>query len=204
MRWLAALAFMLLLVVPGSAPAQLISKWGHPVFTFGSTPYDSINTGHGNYPGGPGFIPGYGYYPGPGPGRYPWMDGPDTPFDRRKLSLPNSFLVEVPPEAAALAAGAALIIVRLPAEAELWFNKVPTTQTGSYRRFLSPPLPAGRTLLYTARARWRLQDVELQRVETVEVQPGAVSTVDLLTVDSWTGRRLTRGSAAAAGKKPAP
>ena len=68
-----------------AAAAQLMSKWGHPVFTIGSTPYDSINTGQGNYPGGPGFIPGYGYYPGPGPDHYPWMDGPGTPFDRRQL-----------------------------------------------------------------------------------------------------------------------
>ncbi|HMF13523.1 MAG TPA: hypothetical protein VKE94_14490, partial [Gemmataceae bacterium] len=75
-------------VVSASTPAQaqVLSKWGHPVITLGWTPYDSVNTGLGNYPGGPGHIPGYGYYPGNVPGQiYPWMDGPGTPFDRRKL-----------------------------------------------------------------------------------------------------------------------
>ena len=68
------------------ASAQILSKWGHPVITLGLTPYDSVNVGHGNYPGGPGFIPGYGYYPGPFPSRYPWLDGPDVPFDRRTVA----------------------------------------------------------------------------------------------------------------------
>jgi hypothetical protein len=72
----AALALLGLLVAAGAADAQILSTWGHPVITLGLTPYDSTNTGHGNYPGGPGFIPGYGYYPDPFPGHYPWLDGP--------------------------------------------------------------------------------------------------------------------------------
>jgi uncharacterized protein (TIGR03000 family) len=134
------------------------------------------------------------------------MDGPDTPFDRRKLVpiFPDIFAQEAAAERHALDAGAALIIVKLPAEAELWFNDAPTVQTGSYRRFFSPRLPAGRTLIYTVRARWRLRDVELQRLETVEVRPGMVSSVDLLTVDSWTGRRPASNSASADQNTPGP
>jgi uncharacterized protein (TIGR03000 family) len=193
MRSLACLALVLLLLaIPGQTPAQWLSTWGHPVVTFGWTPYDSINAGHGNYPGSPGFIPGYGYYPGAGPGHYPWLDGPGVPFDRRKLgpSFTNLLAQEDAAERAALAAGAALVVIRVPAEAELWFNEVPTEQSGSYRRFLTPALPTGRTLVYTVRARWHLKGVELQRVETVQVGPGLVSSLDLLTIDSWTGRQL--------------
>ncbi len=190
---LAFLTLIALLSTSGRAAAQLMSKWGHPVFTIGSTPYDSVNTGHGNYPGGPGFIPGYGYYPGVvGPSHYPWMDGPGTPFDRRKLVSANVWpdLAEHDP----LPADAALVIVKMPAEAELWFNGSKTTQEGSYRRFVTPSLPGGRPLSYTLQARWRIKDAELTRVEEVQVGPGATITVDFLTPDAWTGKRLEPSS----------
>src|SRR5437870_140824 len=67
--------------------AQWMSVWGHPAFTIGGTPYDSVNQGHGEYPGSPGFIPGYGYYQRPG--QYPWIDGPAIPFDRRQIYAPS-------------------------------------------------------------------------------------------------------------------
>src|SRR5207244_7814939 len=85
---IAFLSPLLLLWATASVHAQVMSKWGHPVFSFGWTPYDVTDPGMGNYPGSPGFIPGYGYYPGPGPGTYPWMDAPGTPFDRRKIWPP--------------------------------------------------------------------------------------------------------------------
>jgi uncharacterized protein (TIGR03000 family) len=172
--------------------AQLMSKWGHPVVTFGSTPYDSINTGHGNYPGGPGFIPGYGYYPGPEPGHYPWLDGPGVPFDRRKLAptFPGGNALALPHEEGPLSPGTALLIVKVPEEAEIWVDDAKTTQDGSYRRFVTPALPEGRARSYTIRARWLIQDAELTRVEEVRVQPGGRYVVNFLTPDSWTGRRL--------------
>jgi uncharacterized protein (TIGR03000 family) len=190
------LAVVALLGTSGTAAAQLMSKWGHPVFTIGSTPYDSINVGHGNYPGGPGFIPGYGYYPGVvGPSHYPWMDGPGTPFDRRKLE--RAFPEAVPTEANPLPAGAALVIVKIPAEAELWFDGSKTSQGGSLRHFMTPPLPPGGVLSYTLQARWRIKDANLSRVEEVRVQPGATVTVNFLTTDSWTGTRAAPSTASA-------
>jgi uncharacterized protein (TIGR03000 family) len=175
------LSVVILFVADCPVHAQLMSKWGHPVFTIGSTPYDSTNTGHGNYPAGPGLIPGYGYYPGAGPGTYPWMDGPGTPFDRRKLINATPAVEEErgPDETA-------LIIVKLPAEAELWFDDAKTRPTGSYRRFISPPLPGGCNLSYTLRAQWRIRGVELTRTEKVFVAPNGRFTIDFLTADNWT------------------
>jgi uncharacterized protein (TIGR03000 family) len=179
---LGTLSLTALLTTAVSTQAQWLSTWGHPVITLGLTPYDSTNTGHGNYPGGPGFIPGYGYYPGAGPGHYPWLDGPGVPFDRRKLA---------PPEPMSAPPGAAVIIVKLPTEAELWFDGSKTSQGGSYRCFITPPLPeSSRPYSYTVRAHWRLRDVELTRTEEVLIQPGGQYTINFLTVDSWTGRRL--------------
>ncbi|HZU36863.1 MAG TPA: TIGR03000 domain-containing protein [Gemmataceae bacterium] len=176
------------------AAAQLMSKWGHPVFTVGATPYDSTNVGHGNYPGGPGFIPGYGYYPGRGPDHYPWLDGPGTPFDRRKIVPVLPTVSEALPRTEELPApapvDAAVIVVKLPAEAELWFDGVRTAQGGSYRLFVTPPLPNGQEATYILRARWRLKGVELKRSEEVRVQAGTRSTVNFLTPDGWTGQKL--------------
>jgi uncharacterized protein (TIGR03000 family) len=114
------------------------------------------------------------------------MDGPGTPFDRRKIAppaLPAPAAEHAPPP------DAALIIVKLPAEAELWFDDSKTTQDGSYRRFVTPPLSAGKNLVYTLRVHWSIKDAELTRVEKVIVEPGKQFTVNFLTVDSWTGVR---------------
>jgi uncharacterized protein (TIGR03000 family) len=202
-RLVAALSAAWTLGGAGPASAQLMSKWGHPVFTVGLTPYDTTDQGHGEYPGNAGFLPGYGYYPGPEPSRYPWLDGPGMPFDRRKLRVPEG--AWLPPGTLAAsregspAAGSALIIVNIPEEAELWFDDRPTSQSGSTRRFTTPPLPDGRSS-YTLRVRWRMEDVELRRMEDVEVRPGSAVTVNFLTTDSWTGWR----SAASSGTEPTP
>jgi uncharacterized protein (TIGR03000 family) len=183
----------LLLVLAGvadPAAAQCLSKWGHPVFSIGWTPYDSINAGHGNIPGGPGFIPGYGYFPASGELRYPWMDGPGTPFDRRKLAVVPEHEQHTP-SVEPIPADAALLILKVPAEAEVWINQVRTLQAGSYRRFIAPPLPAGRPLVYTVEAHWRIQDADLTRIEEVTVPPGGRVTLNFLTPEGWSGRKLS-------------
>jgi uncharacterized protein (TIGR03000 family) len=85
--------------------------------------------------------------------------------------------------------GAALVIVKLPEEAELWFDETKTSQDGSYRRFVTPPLERGHRLFYTLRVRWHIQDADLTRVEKVEVESDKRVIVNFLTVDSWTGVR---------------
>jgi uncharacterized protein (TIGR03000 family) len=157
--------------------AQLMSIWGHPAFTIGGTPYDSVNQGHGEYPGSPGFIPGYGYYQGPG--QYPWLDGPAVPFDRRQIRAPS---------ANSPTSATARVIVKLPADADLWFDDFKTTQRGTYREFVaSIPSESG----YTLSVRWQTQGAELTRSERVRLRPGQTLTVNFLTVEGWSGRRVT-------------
>lgn len=184
-----AASMLLVLGHTGPAQAQLLSKWGHPVITLGATPYDFSSSGHGNYPGSPGFIPGYGYYPGPGPGTYPWIDGPGVPFDRRKI-MPSPEPTSDP--------RTACLVVKIPAEAELWFDQTPTEAAGSYRVFVTPPLPLDQSSSYVLRARWLIKGYELTRTETVEVRPGGTATVNFLTVDSWTGHAIETAPSAAA------
>lgn len=205
-----AIVGWLSLAAPASAQ-EVMSVWGHPVITLGLTPYHAVSTGQANYPGSDGFIPGYGYYPGSLPGHYPWLDGPNTPFDRRKLVPPA--WASAPPEGMIppaieqlLPPGAAQIIVKLPAEAELLFDGAPTAETGSYRRFVTPPLPKGQPLSYTLHVRWRIKGAELTRSQEVVVASGASVTVDFLTTDGWKGRQLsTRGEMLPAPRAtPAP
>jgi uncharacterized protein (TIGR03000 family) len=158
----AFLAVLLLLSAHLPAQAQILSKWGHPVVTFGWTPYDWDETGLGNYHGKPPYDPG-------------------CVFDH-KVVIPQP-ADEGPPS------GAALVIVKLPADAELWFDDTKTTQAGSYRRFVTPLLESSRRHIYTLRVRWNVQDAELTRVEKVQVEAGDRVTVNFLTTDSWTGVR---------------
>jgi uncharacterized protein (TIGR03000 family) len=165
---LSLLALVALALVPGAARAQLMSKWGHPVVTFGWTPYDAVSTGHGNYPGSNGFIPGYGYYPGNSPSHYPWYDGPDDHHGAGSADAPP-----VPD------AGAAVLRVRVPADAELWVEGQRTAQRGTERILVSPPLLEGHHFYYDLLGLWVEDGKQVARRRKVPVFPGDRLTVDL-------------------------
>src|SRR5208282_4928897 len=44
--------------------------------------------------------------------------------------------------------------LRVPTGARIWFEDVPTVQTGTARQFISPPLTAGKAYVYHIRAQW--------------------------------------------------
>jgi uncharacterized protein (TIGR03000 family) len=164
---------------PAPALAQAMSKWGHPVFAIGWTPYDAVSTGHGNYPGSNGFIPGYGYYPGDFPSHYPWYDGPADhglpgPYAHAHAHAAPAVAEAVPP-------GAAVLRVRVPADAEVWVADHQTAQQGSFRVFLTPPLQEGRNLSYDLRARWIENGKQVEYTRNVPVFPGDRLTIDFLT-----------------------
>lgn len=88
----------------------------------------------------------------------------------------------VPGSAASGAMGrGAEIEVRLPAGADLWFEGVRTTQTGTYREFVSPPLAPGRDYAYELRASWREGGREVSRTRRVRVRAGDRLDVNFLT-----------------------
>jgi uncharacterized protein (TIGR03000 family) len=45
--------------------------------------------------------------------------------------------------------------ITVPADADLWFDGVKTTQAGPHREFVSPPLRAGHYYSYDVRVRWK-------------------------------------------------
>jgi uncharacterized protein (TIGR03000 family) len=170
---LTLLVLATLVLRPGAAPAQLMSKWGHPVITLGLTPYDAVSTGHGNYPGSNGYIPGYGYYPGDLPGHYPWLDGPHDGRHAARLDAP-------PPAADAVPPGAAVLRVHVAADAEVSIAGYRMGQRGSVRVFVTPPLEGGHHFTYDLQARWVENGREVVRTRTVPVYPGDRLTVDFV------------------------
>lgn len=87
----------------------------------------------------------------------------------------------------------AYLKLSVPATAVVEIEGVKTTQTGEVRRFVSPPLAAGKNYTYTVKVTWKDADgKEQKKEETVKVQPGETAVVDL------------RPTAAAAKEEPKP
>jgi uncharacterized protein (TIGR03000 family) len=67
---------------------------------------------------------------------------------------------------------AALIAVRVPPDAEIWFDGQKTSQTGPVRYFETSPLEPGHEYSYEIRARWNENGREVARTRKAIVHPG--------------------------------
>jgi uncharacterized protein (TIGR03000 family) len=141
----------------------------------------------GNYGGyGPGYYGGYSDYSYPYygydnsyPGYYSYPDyyGPDfsyVPDYSYSQNLPSYDLEQSAPD------NRAHIRVRVPGNAQLWFDDQPTTRAGSVRTFTSPDLTPGHTYTYDLRAQWRQGNQDVTQTRHVVVHPGEQVMVDFL------------------------
>jgi uncharacterized protein (TIGR03000 family) len=64
------------------------------------------------------------------------------------------------------------ITVRLPANAELWFDGTKTKSTGTVRKFQSPPLRSGLRYTYDLRARWKDNGRTVTQTRHITVSAG--------------------------------
>jgi uncharacterized protein (TIGR03000 family) len=62
--------------------------------------------------------------------------------------------------------------VRVPADAEIWFEGSKTGQIGPTRTFVSPPLEPGRGFTYEVRARWTQNGKDVDQTRQVHVHAG--------------------------------
>jgi uncharacterized protein (TIGR03000 family) len=184
--WLPALFALLLNGTPGSA-----GMFDHGI---GSAMY------YGPYTGGHIYSPNVAYGYGLSPRfadswRYDPLAYPHAPYPYRPPypllqyfhpapadATPGVIIEEPQPAALALqpvpANGrAAVVQVSVPPQAEVWFERQQTQQTGGDRIFYSPPLDAGKTYVYTVRARWTEQGREVEQFQAVSVQAGSVAAV---------------------------
>lgn len=67
----------------------------------------------------------------------------------------------------------AVIHVRVPPNAQVWFSGEKTTTTGTVREFQSPPLTPGAKYAYDIRARWMQDGRVMEQTQTVTVWAGA-------------------------------
>jgi uncharacterized protein (TIGR03000 family) len=67
---------------------------------------------------------------------------------------------------------AATMDVRVPADAEIWFEGTKTGQRGLTRTFVSPPLAKGQAFTYDIRARWKEGDKEVDQTRQINVRAG--------------------------------
>src|SRR5262249_36162062 len=77
----------------------------------------------------------------------------------------------------------ALIVVKLPANAELRIGTSATVQTGPERLFISPPLTPGKSYSYQMVAIWKEGGKEKKVTRRVPVKAGETSTVDFTEPD---------------------
>jgi len=138
-----------------------------------------------------GYYPGWGFY-GWGYGR-PWVGGyygygysPDYyygagytyDYGAYNPGTPDYYSQQATAEGGER--DAALIDVKVPSDAEVWFNGVRTQQRGSDREFESPPLQPDRRYSYDIRARWREDGRTVDRTKTIRVAPGERRTVNFM------------------------
>ncbi len=86
------------------------------------------------------------------------------------------------------AAGTAVIVVSLPADAKLTFDGEATTSTSTQRVFVSPSLPAGQEYHYTLQAEVVVNGKPVTVSKTVAVRAGEESHVTMTPVTGVAAR----------------
>ncbi|MFN4261181.1 MAG: TIGR03000 domain-containing protein [Gemmataceae bacterium] len=70
------------------------------------------------------------------------------------------------------------IVVHVPADAVIWVDDTQSQQTGTERRYESPPIPAGQEYHYHLKACWTENGQPIELTRDVIVRPGQRAIVD--------------------------
>jgi uncharacterized protein (TIGR03000 family) len=132
------------------------------------------NHNHGQHHSNGGY--GYGFWPGFGYGYfYPGYGFSSTPIYRSSYYSGGDYQEEetVP------VGERANITLKVPADAEVWFNNRKTQQTGKERQYVTPPLEAGYTYSYQLWASWTENGKTITRTRDISVSPGENIMVEI-------------------------
>ena len=136
------------------------------------------------YYGGGDYRTLYAYYPDRPP---QWPGAPgyyDRPWVRETIIYyPASQAAALPRPVAPV-----VIDVVVPAEAELWIEGKKMGQTAEQRKFISPPLEAGRRFSYDFRIRFKDDGREQTKTRSLDVLAGGSYTVDFVNPPKTSGR----------------
>jgi uncharacterized protein (TIGR03000 family) len=111
---------------------------------------------------------GYGAYAGYQPGYTSFYQGPIYPDQQQGRYDNGGSQVPTPPTDE----NTAIIAVRVPPNAEIWFDGQKTSRTGTVREFQTPPLEPGEEYAYDVRARWNENGRQIDRARHVTVHAG--------------------------------
>ena len=128
---------------------------------------------------------GYTYYGGYGSSEYtlnysygaptfpaPAYAGPGSYAPSYSYGSPSSTAQASSYYDSTAADGAAVIDVRVPANALILFDRRKTTSAGPERHFISPPLTPGKEYVYEVSARWQEGGREVTRTRSLVVRAG--------------------------------
>jgi uncharacterized protein (TIGR03000 family) len=90
----------------------------------------------------------------------------------------------------------AYIVVRVPPDAELWFDGLKMTPMGHVRVFHSPPLTPRVRYVYEVRARWLENGRPVTQTQTVPIYAGEPVNVDFPIAPGIEAQRFWRQIAA--------
>lgn len=148
------------------------SSWQGSFGTYGTAPYGSYGTPMPS-PGAIGASP-YAY------GQQRYYSSPSYFMPRTATKSPRTLMVYTLPTAPRPEDQTrATILVRAPADAQVWLEGKQSQQQGTERRFVSPPLEAGYTYSYQVRGQWQENGKSVERTRTIQVEPGKEVAVDL-------------------------
>jgi len=104
----------------------------------------------------------------------PLMMPSDTPRAERRSDYYS-------PEGSRVTGGEMPVIIDVltPATAEITFEGAKTTQTGSRRLFISPPIKSGQNYIYEIKVKWLENGKPIAHTRTVPVRAGQRLMVDL-------------------------
>jgi uncharacterized protein (TIGR03000 family) len=121
--------------------------------------------GYGNYYGGDGYAPGYYNYAQPQYVVPNYGAGYNGPVQTQSAYQPS--------------ADSARIVIRTPADAQVWIDNYQSTQTGPVRELTTPAgLEPGKTYHYTVKAQWNDNGKPVVQEKKVDFQVGQTAVVD--------------------------
>jgi uncharacterized protein (TIGR03000 family) len=151
----------------------------------------------------PGFFVGFyggfpriygGYYGGYGWGGYydnSYYFGPSSDAHVAQQEPLGNYQAFYPPEQPLPATNpnSASLTVRVPDDAEIWFDDTKMTLTGPVREYVTPPLTPGQDYSYMIRARWSADSRVFDQAHKVGFRPGQTVLVDFLTPPPATSKQ---------------
>jgi uncharacterized protein (TIGR03000 family) len=119
---------------------------------------------------------GYPYYPVPtyggGAGYSPWPMTGSSEVQSFYPSTEGAYPSPAMNQATAVPESSVAFDVRVPADAQIWFNGARTEQTGARRSFVSPALAPGQEGTYEMRVRWEEDGRSVERTRQIAVRAG--------------------------------